>query len=220
VTLFNWAVEAGLVAVNPASGIKARAKETPRERVLASDEIRTFWALTADCGMERNVADALRCILLTGQRPGEIAGLMGTEICDLDDPAAARIEFPAARMKARRPHVVPLAPQAAALVRKARVRNIGSEAVFASAFASRTTLARHSLSQALRRKNLTYTPHDLRRTALTGMAALGVLREDRLAVAAHVPGDVHGAHYDKYERLKEKRAALALWEARVSELVQ
>jgi hypothetical protein len=44
------------------------------------------------------------------------------------------------------------------------------------------------------------------------MAALGVPREDRLAVLAHAAGDVHGAHYDKYDRLKEKRAALEAWE--------
>ena len=73
----------------------------------------------------------------------------------------------------------------------------------------------------MRRKGLTYTPHDLRRTCLTGLASLGIPREDRLAVAAaHAPADIHGAHYDKYERLKEKRAALLAWEARVAEIVE
>ena len=33
-----------------------------------------------------------------------------------------------------------------------------------------------------------------------------------MAVLAHVAGDIHGAVYDKYERLKEKRAALVAWE--------
>lgn len=63
------------------------------------------------------------------------------------------------------------------------------------------------------------TPHDFRRTVATGLAALGVLREDRLAVLAHSPGDVHATHYDRYERLKEKRRALEHWEAHVAEII-
>ncbi|WP_262299006.1 tyrosine-type recombinase/integrase [Microvirga sesbaniae] len=220
VTLFNWAVETGLIPANPAAGVRARTKETPRERVLTVDEVRDLWAMTGpDGSMDPNIAGALRLILLTGQRPGEIAGLVRTEICDLNDGTRARIELPASRTKARRSHLVPLCPLAAALVREGIARNVGSDAVFASAFASRTTLARHSLSQALRRKKLSYTPHDLRRSCLTGLASLGIPREDRLAVAAHAPSDIHGAHYDKYERMREKRAALVAWETRIGEMV-
>ncbi len=64
------------------------------------------------------------------------------------------------------------------------------------------------------------TPHDFRRTVATGLAALGVSREDRKAVLAHVESDVHGVHYDKYERLKEKRAALELWEKQIEALIE
>jgi hypothetical protein len=45
---------------------------------------------------------------------------------------------------------------------------------------------------------------------------MGIAREDRLAVLGHVPGDVHGTHYDRYERLKEKRLALEAWERHVA----
>jgi integrase len=220
VTLFGWALECGLVGSNPASGVKARSKETARDRVLSPDEISAFWRMTGQSNsLDPNVAAALRCILLTGQRPGEVAGIVDAEVRDMDDPANARIEFPAARMKARKAHVLPLAPLAAELIRDGLSRNIGSGAPFASAFASRATLARHSLSQALRRIGVDFTPHDLRRTALTGLAALGIPREDRLAVAAHVGGDTHAQHYDKYMRLPEKRAALQAWELRLSQMV-
>jgi len=84
--------------------------------------------------------------------------------------------------------------------------------VFSSRFSNRDTLARHSLSRALQRAIARLdrrdsaaatladnppTPHDLRRTVATGMSALGVAREDRMAVLAHVAGDVHGVVYDK-----------------------
>lgn len=255
VTLFNWAVDAELVETNPAARMKKRAKETAKERTLSDAEMRVLWTALAGegAGVKADVADALRLLLLTGQRPGEIAALGRAEIVDLDDPADARIEIPGARMKAGKPHVVPLAPMARDIVVAAiaRRRSDGDDqseleprdkAVFASRFVARATLARHSLSQGLRRviasldaskwesdsaaaetiaslKAAPPTPHDFRRTVGTGLARLGVSREDRKAVLAHVEDDVHGRHYDKYERLKEKRAALAAWEAHVSVII-
>jgi integrase len=218
--LFNWSVEVGLLGSSPVLGIKPRSKETPRERTLTNEEIKAFWTATSpNSSINRDVADALRLILLTAQRPGQIAGLVEGELVDLDDETSARIEFPGGRMKSRRPHVLPLAPLALSIISEARQRNRGSAGIFASKFASRDVLARHSLSQCLRRLGIGFKPHDLRRSALTGMAGLGILREDRLAVAAHLPTDVHGSVYDRHERLPEKRAALCRWEARVAEIV-
>ena len=117
-------------------------------------------------------------------------------------------------MKARRPQVVPLAPMALRIFEDAiaRRREEGDKGgVLGSRYLNRETLARHSLSQALRRiiaglepkgpdaeaiealQAEPPTPHDFRRTVATGLAALGILREDRLAVLAHLQSDVHGA---------------------------
>ena len=178
-------------------------------------------------------------MLLTGQRPGEVAGAAIAELAEIDNDARARLEIPADRMKARRAHVVPLAPMALQIAREQLNRAFeGQDHVFPSHFAARGPIARHSMSHGLSRiiaslrvtkdgdaeavaslKANPPTPQDFRRTVATGLAALGVLREDRLAVLAHAQGDVHGLHYDKYERLKEKRAALEAWERHVSELI-
>ena len=144
--------------------------------------------------------------------------------------ARARIEFPSARMTGGRAHVHPLAPMALAIVQQQLERAVDrQEHVFASEFEGRGPIARHSLSQGLRRiikalldadiKRPCPTPHDFRRTVATGLAALGIAREDRLAVLGHAQDDVHGVHYDKYDRLAEKRRALELWEAHVAEIV-
>jgi integrase len=166
-----------------------------------------------------------------------MVGAAQGEIAALDDPHNARWEIPAGRMKARRPHVVPLLPMARQLFLEAIARRRTQDdksGIFASRFLARNTLARHSLSQALRRvirslkvkgpaaaavrslKDNPPTPHDFRRTVATGLAELQIPREDRLAVLAHQPSDVHGAVYDKYERLREKRIALAAWERHLS----
>src|SRR5688500_15077473 len=124
-------------------------------------------------------------------------------------------------MKARKPHVVPLAPMARAIIERAlnrRQEDGDGQSVFASKFSRRTTLARHSLSQGLKRtisrleptqgsrgavQSLQAdppTPHTFRATVATGMARLGISGEDRRAVLAHPEGDTHSKHYDKYNR--------------------
>lgn len=237
--MFSWAVDTGHMPANPIAGMKKVAKEAKaKERILTDAELRVFWeALEASEDVTIDVADALRLILLTGQRPGEIAGIEQVEIVDAVKTDGARVEVPSARMKARRPHVVPLAPMARGIVQAAlaRRKDAGDElALLASRYYSRDTLARHSLSHAMRRiipkveaegddakaaaslKADPPTPHDLRRTCASGMARLGVGFEDRRAVLAHISDDVHGQHYDRYDRLSEKRRALALWEQHVA----
>ena len=239
VTMFNFAVEDQLLAVNPIAGLRKRATEKPKDRVLSDAEMRVLWhVLDAGGDIDVDIAAALKALLLTGQRPGEVAGAMQAELVALEDERGARWEIPAARMKARRPHVVPLAPMARQLFIDAMARRQADgdrESVFASRFSTRATLARHTLSNALRRviSNLgpegadvvrslqghPPTPHDFRRTVASNVAALGVAREDRLALFAHSTGDVHGAVYDKYERLRETRIALETWERHLAELL-
>ncbi|WP_324133669.1 site-specific integrase [Bosea sp. (in: a-proteobacteria)] len=235
VKLFNWAVDAGHVQANPIAGMKKPAAESKgKDRVLSDPELKVLWyALANSKEVTQDVADALRLILLTGQRPGEIAGIEQDEI-DTAVEGAWRIDIPATRMKGRRPHVVPLAPIAAGIVEAAlerRAKEGDKVALLASRYYNRDTLARHSLSHALRRiipaleagddraiaslQASPPTPHDLRRTCASGMSRLGVPFEDRRAVLAHVADDVHAAHYDKYDRLAEKRKALDTWERHV-----
>jgi integrase len=242
VKMFNWATDSGFMPANPIAGMKKVVGEgRGKDRILTDAELRVLWDAfaTAD-DITIDVADALRLILLTGQRPGEIAGIVQDELVDVDKAAEARIEIAAARMKGRRAHVVALAPMALGIVAAALKRRKAAEdgiALLASRYYSRDTLARHSLSHALRRviPNLTTegedaravaslkasppTPHDLRRTCASGMSRLGVPYEDRRAVLAHVADDVHGQHYDKYDRLREKRRALEVWEAHVLAVV-
>jgi integrase len=59
--------------------------------------------------------------------------------------------------------------------------------------------------------------HDLRRTAATGMAAAGVTKETIKRVLGHAESDVT-ATYVRHGWLKEKRAALETWAAKVEAL--
>ncbi|WP_336490868.1 tyrosine-type recombinase/integrase [Methylobacterium nigriterrae] len=230
--LFSWAVDEGLLDTSPMVGVKKPAKEGKgKTRTLTDDELRIFWRALDTAPLSASVVSALRVLMLLGQRPGEIAGLQRSELVNLGRPKDARIEFPPERMKARRPHVVPLPSMALDLITASLKADDRAEGfVFVSRYADKQRLARHSLSQAMGRViaglepegNDAYTvrrlqsdpptPHDLRRTVATRLAELRIPREDRLAVLAHTWGDVHEAHYDRYERLREKRIALDAWE--------
>ena len=55
------------------------------------------------------------------------------------------------------------------------------------------------------------TPHDLRRTVETGLARLKIGREIRDRILNHKDRSVSGIHYNKYDYLSDKRAALEKW---------
>src|SRR4029077_12462262 len=70
--IFSWAVKQEIITVNPCSGVE-RNTTTSRERVLSDVEIVAFWP---------HLSSSLKMILLTGQRPGEIAHLNRAHVID------------------------------------------------------------------------------------------------------------------------------------------
>ena len=74
-SFFNWAAREGLIDANPAAFTNKRT-ETPRDRVLADDEIRAILAALPP----GDFGDIVRLLLLTGQRRSEIAELSWHEI--------------------------------------------------------------------------------------------------------------------------------------------
>ena len=211
-TMFRFGIKRDLVEINPVVGTDAPAPERPKSRYLSDDEIRALWRGTAN--MHGSIRDALRTILLTAQRPGEVAGMVRPEV---DDGVWT---IPTARHKGKRDHAVPLVGTAAELVAMG-----GSPAIFPSNDFRRRgeAIQRASLSYALLhlRRGLHWpptTPHDLRRTAATQMGRLGVSRFVLGRLLGHSDGSVTGV-YDRWEYLGEKRAALELWDRHVRSLV-
>ena len=79
---------------------------------------------------------------------------------------------------------------------------------------------RHSLSRAVARNlerfgTAAWTPHDLRRTMRTGLAALGIPHEIAERVVGHAQDRIT-ATYNQHSYDCEKRAALDAWARRLS----
>lgn len=110
--LFNWAVETDIIPAAPTDRMKAPDGADKRTRVLTDDELRIFWSALPSAGVFEPV---FALLALTGQRRDEITSLKLHEIHGLDGDAPF-LQF--AQTKNDMPHVVPLSPAAAAILRK------------------------------------------------------------------------------------------------------
>lgn len=238
-TMFGWAVNEEILDATPMQRIPRPTKEEKaRDRVLTDQEIALLWP--ALDGLDGAMGLALKALLLTGQRPGEVLGMTRSELTDLDRPTLARWELPPERVKNGRRHVVPLTEPVLAVINAALALHDPekpSPAIFASHRNEAVAFDRHSVARAMKRllrgleprdgneaiisslKAHEPTPHDFRRTAITGMMSLGIGRETVKSVVNHAEGDITEAHYDRYDRLPEKRAALAAWAAHVLTII-
>ena len=237
--LFSFALDRGIIEEPLAMPRKKSEKDRTRSRVLSDEEIRLFWEATdpdnLKIDMFRQTKLALRLILLTGQRPGEVVGMGWQELDDVGN-----WNIPAARMKGKRPHTVPLPSLAHELLEEARKIPARIEArkiqkmnptpmpdenfVFCSSHGTGHVTV-NAMSMALRRHypamgraKARFTPHDLRRTMRTRLAEIGV--DDVVAekLLAHKLQGVLGI-YNRHAYLDEKRAAMMRWEANLKRLV-
>jgi len=78
--MFNFAVERDILQHTPCTGVKALAPNTRRERTLNESEIKTFWINLSLAGISDNIESALKLVLITAQRPGEVSGMHTNEI--------------------------------------------------------------------------------------------------------------------------------------------
>lgn len=109
--LFSWAVERGIIKHSPCYGLRPSrliGPKQPRERVLTDDELRALWNAGGQLGYP--AGPFIRMLILTGQRRGEVAGMRWSEI------HSGLWVIPAARMKMKTQHVVPLVPEVRALL--------------------------------------------------------------------------------------------------------
>jgi integrase len=214
--LFSWAMTKGLADHNPIGNTVPADTKGARDRVLSDDELRSIWnSLGNDA-----YSDIVRLLALTAQRRDEIGSLRWPEI-DFDKAAIA---LPPERTKNSRPHDVPLSDAALAIL-KARRRLAGREHVFTGGAngyrnwsANKVTLdTRIATKGAISPWRL----HDLRRTAATRMAELGVLPHIVEAVLNHVSGHKAGVAgiYNRATYEQEKRKALNLWAEHLSAVV-
>jgi len=108
--MFNWAVEQDIIPFSPCNGLKLPAPKNSRERALSETEIKTFWDSLPGCAISNEIQNALKLILVTAQRPGEVIGMHTDEIKD------SWWTIPADRAKNGKTHRVPLSVLASEII--------------------------------------------------------------------------------------------------------
>jgi integrase len=213
---FSFCIREGLLDLNPVAGTGKAETNGSRSRVLTPKEIAKIWT-TMVAGQHVHFVDAVRLLLLTGQRRNEIGGLMWSEV----DFESRCLRLGEARTKNRREHIVPLAKPAIEILRRCwleatpagRSNNDGpsnNTRVFRS-FSWSTEKAR--LDRGLKIEP-PWRIHDLRRTVATSLGDLGIAAPHIVeTILNHVSGHRAGVA-GVYQRAKyetECRAALEAW---------
>jgi integrase len=206
--MYGWAIGEGLVESNPVIGTNKTHEDKPRERVLSDSELAAIWKAAPDNGYGRVV----KLLMLTAQRREEIGGLRWSEIKDGDDAKKARIELPSDRTKNSRPHDVPLSTVALKVL-DGHPSIEDRDLVFGDGEGGYSGWSRSKERLDTVCKVKDWTLHDLRRTAATRMADLGVQPHIIEVVLNHVSGHKAGVAgiYNRSTYASEKRDALDRW---------
>lgn len=221
VRMFNFASERGIIEFSPLTGMR-RGKETSRSRVLTDAEIKALWNSLdlerTDIDIYRLTKLALKVILLTGQRPGEVTGMTWAEI------KGDVWTIPEERTKNGEENRIPICPMLAEVIEQAKVYSGDSLYVFRSSYKGSAPVTVRALANAIRRHSMEmgiderFTPHDLRRTLRTRFAEIGISDIVAERVLGHKLQGVLGI-YNRHGYDTEKRQALTLWEKRLREIL-
>ena len=78
--MFNWSVEQDILEASPAFMVKLPAPKAERDRTLSAEEIKTLWESMNDASISLAGRNAVKLVLITAQRPGEVTGMHTNEI--------------------------------------------------------------------------------------------------------------------------------------------
>lgn len=162
--LWRWAVVNGRTTTNPVADLKPSEVLAPRRKThraaLAERDLPLYLSALAAYEGDPHTTHAMRLLILTATRPGELRGARWAEI----NLEAAEWVIPAARMKMRAEHRVPLSRQALQLLTAMQAFSGHRELVFPSPFYPSKPLSDNTFNSALARmgfKNIA-TAHGFR----------------------------------------------------------
>ena len=194
--IFSWAIKQEILTVNPCKLVD-RNPTTDRARVLSDQEIKLLW---------ERLDPALKLMLLTGQRPGEVGAMRAEHIADgwWQMPGKPVGDWPGT--KNGRDHRVWLSEPAQTLIDQ-HLAEKGSQ--------PRALLRQLVADLKIERA----TPHDLRRTCLTWITRLGFGRDAMDRVANHKTSKVTDV-YDRHGYGDEDKRIMAAVARHLSSLVE
>lgn len=199
---YSWGITANPVAAVPRD---PRANKT-RERNLSAPEMAAVWASLTD----EASGEVARLVMLCGQRVQETVKVDGCEI----DIKRALWNMPAHKTKGRkRPHTIPLPPQAVAIFK--RLKSVHGDGPLFPARTGSKAQRMGFLAVTHHVASLTcckpFQPRDLRRTWKSRAADAGLDRFTRDLIQQHARGDTGSRVYDHADYIPMMREAMKKW---------
>jgi integrase len=209
--IFTWAGRQEILTSNPCRGVE-RNTTTSRERVLSDAEVPLFWQAFSDAGL---AGMALKVLLLTGQRPGEVANMRHEHVVDgwwtLPGKPDAATQWPGT--KNAQTHRVWLPQPVRDII--AELNDSDTGFVFGQVW----DLAASMRDICNQLKVPRATPHDLRRTHGTTITGLGFGRDAMNRVQNHAEGGIASV-YDRHQYADENKRIMETVAARLVALAE
>jgi integrase len=220
--VFRYAVQTSRITINPATEMKgslaAHVAKNFAALVKPEKVSELLRAIDGYSGTPTTKA-ALQLSTLVFQRPGNIRAMEWAWI-DLDN---ALLTIPAANMKRviagkvnGKPHYVPLAEQAIAILQGLQPLTGSGRYVFPGARSSQRPMSENTINAALKRMDFTsddHVAHGFRAMARTMLVERmkGIDKDVIEAQLAHNKSDPLGNAYDRAEYMEQRHAMMQIW---------
>jgi len=203
--VFSWGIKMEVVTTNPCKGIERHATKS-RERVLSDAEIPQFWVAFDSSG--QTIGRALKALLLTGQRPGEVSHMRHEHITDgwwtLPGEPDPKTKWPGT--KNAQTHRIWLPEAVQDIVDGSSSRETSTGFVFAGARGASVGDLAPAMKEICKRLGVEskVTPHDLRRTHGSTVTRLGFGRDAMNRIQNHREGGIADV-YDRHRYENENK---------------
>ena len=202
------------ISSNPVAKVKKiKQFERALKRFLNPEELRIVWDSCEEY-MNPVYASLLKIMVCTGYHPAELMRLT------IDDIQSEDKAIYMTKTKSGVPNLIPLNRFAWSEIQNRIANTDSSGLLFPSRVSnpkgdiySRVSVLSNQVADMRPHLSIeAFTPRDIRRTVKTLMGRAGITKEMRDRIQNHAVSDVSGKHYDQYEYMPEKRAAMKTWE--------
>jgi integrase len=219
--VFRFAVATGRAQGDPTGTLTGALAAPVVNHRAAIIEPKAFGGLLRSIASYQGAPEttaALELLALTFVRPGELRAAEWVEF----DLAAGVWAIPAEKMKMKRPHRVPLAPRAVAILRELQVLTGHGKFLFPSVRSAGRCMSENTINAALRRLGFEkheMTGHGFRSAASSMLNESGLWHPDAIErQLAHVDGDSIRGAYARAEFWEERVRMMAWWSERCDEM--
>lgn len=215
--VMNFATNCGLIQANPLTGIKAAFKKPKKENMAALKpaELAELMGAIANASIKRTTRCLIEWQLHTMTRPSESSGARWDEI----DWDAKVWTIPAARMKKRRQHRIPLTQQMLDLLDVMKPISGSREFIFPSDRDPKKPCNSQTANMALKRMGFAgrLVSHGLRSLASTTLNEQGFEPDLIEAALAHVDDNQVRSAYNRTDYLERRKPMMCWWSGHIEE---